>query len=173
MIYGVHFHGVVLMPNHFHILATIPMHDLGKVMNVFISDITRITNKATHRSGHLFQGPYHWTLINSSRYFGHALKYVYRNPVKAGLCERAEDYPFSTLYGLMGSAHLPFPIYFTESFMEKTLPWNNAESMLNWLNTPFPSDAEKIIQRGLRTRTFQQSVNRTNRRKNLLLEELL
>src|SRR4051794_23831949 len=63
-VYGVQFHALVLMPNHFHMLLTVPEHDLGKAMNVFVSSATRTINLFSGRSGHVFGGPYHWSIIN-------------------------------------------------------------------------------------------------------------
>ena len=33
--------------------------------------------------------------IYNERYLYNCLKYIYDNPVKAGMCEKAEDYPYS------------------------------------------------------------------------------
>lgn len=173
MIYEVEFHALVLMPNHFHMILTVPQHDLGKVMNYFISTVTKEMNFISGRSGHVFGGPYHWSLIGNSRYFGHALKYVYRNPVKAGICRLVEDYSFSTLSGLIGGTHLSFPIYFTKSRLELALPSLQSLDLLEWLNKPFPREAEALIQKGLRKRSFDSILNRGTRKPSKVLELLL
>ena len=162
-VYGVEIHALVLMPNHFHLLLTVPQHDLGRVMNVFISSVTRMSNVTSGRSGHFFGAPYHWSLIKSSRYFGHALKYVYRNPVRAKICERVEDYQFSTLHGLLGLSHLPFPISSTRTGMEISLPSQECQEQLAWLNKPFSIEAESLIQKGLRKKLFDAVVDRKTR----------
>jgi putative transposase len=164
IVYGVEFQAFVLMPNHVHIILTIPNHDLGIVMNQFMKSTARRMNLSSGRSGHVFVGPYHWSLINNSRYFGHALKYVYRNPVRAKISERVELYPFSTLHGLLGLTHLSFPIYLTRVGMEISLPEVEGYGQLDWLNTPFPAEAETLIQRGLRRRLFDVIIDRRTRR---------
>jgi len=169
LIYGVEIHALVLMPNHFHLLLTVPEHDLGIAMNVFISQVTRFSNIKSGRSGHLFGGPYYWSLINSSRYFGHVLKYIYRNPVRAKLCDKAEDYPFSTLAGLIGRAHLPFPVFYTRIGMEIGHPVDQSQKLLDWLNRPFPGEAEKLIRKGLRRPYFEKFKSKKERR---MLEQL-
>jgi putative transposase len=130
-------------------------------------------NRRTFRTGHVFGGPYHWSLIQSSRYFGHALKYVYRNPVKAGLCERVEQYPYSSLYGLLGSGPLLTPMYLTRVGMEVNLPSIDAPDLLGWFNRPFPKEAEMLIQKGLRKRFFEAAVCRSTRKPSVLLESFL
>lgn len=157
LIYEIEIHAFVLMPNHFHLLLTVPNSDLGKIMNLLMANATTRMNKQLGRSGHVFGGPYYWNIILSSRYFGHALKYVYRNPVKAKLCEKVEQYPHSSLYGLAGKTHLPFPISYTRAGMEFGLPVEKMDQFLNWLNHSFPAEIEKLIQVGLRKKVFDRT----------------
>lgn len=173
LLYGVEFHAFVLMPNHFHIILTTPSEDLGKVMSGFMSHLTKTANYYSARTGHLFGGPYHWSLINSSRYFGHALKYVYRNPVRAGLCRLVEQYPYSTLHGLLGESHLAFPIHFTRVGMELNLPISDFSEFIGWLNRPFPAEAEKLLRKNLWKPVFGELLCRKTRRPMELLEQLV
>jgi hypothetical protein len=154
-------------------LLTAPQQDLGVVMNEFMKSVSRTSNYLSGRSGHVFGGPYHWSLVNSSRYFGHALKYVYRNPVKAKLCEKVEDYAFGTLQGLLGVRPLPFPVYFTRLGLEMALPAMESYSQLNWLNTPFPNEAEVLIKKGLRKKVFDTIKDRKTRQSLELLSYLI
>jgi REP element-mobilizing transposase RayT len=163
MKFGVEFHAFVLMPNHFHLMLTVPEDDLGKVMNVFMSEVTRWVNQHSGRSGHLFGGPYYRSVIQSPRYFGRALKYVYRNPVRAKLCEKVEDYSYSTLHGLLGRSHLPFPLHLTRTGMEDVLPSRDPFELLQWLNEPFPGEIEAAIRKGLRKRVFGNLIWRKTR----------
>lgn len=171
-VYGVEFHSLVMMPNHFHMLMTVPEHDLGQVMNVFISYITRTSNLFSGRIGHLFGRRYYWSLVDSSRYFGHVYKYVYRNPARAQLCEGVEDYPYSTVQGLLGTQHLPFPLHYTRVGMELALPSDEAAEQLVWLNRPFPNEVETLIRQGLRKRVFSRVIDRKTRKPVELLELL-
>jgi len=144
------------MPNHFHLILTVPEHDLGFVMNIFLRSVARKANLISGRSGHLFGGAHFRSLISGTRYFGHALKYVYRNPVKANLCQRVEEYPYSTAFGLLGNGHLPFPIFQTRVGMEIALPSVDIHGQLDWLNRPFPAEEEKMIKKGLKRNTFEE-----------------
>lgn len=173
LVSGVEIHALVLMPNHFHLILTTPLHDLGKAMDLFMSEITRRLNRTTGRSGRVFGGPYHWTLINSTRYFHHVLKYVYRNPVKAGLVKRVEDYPFSTLHGLLGNSWLPVPIYFTRVAMELGLPSPEPDAQLEWLNRPFPNEFDYLIGKGLRKPCFEDLKDPNTRRAYPIFDQLI
>ncbi len=171
VVYEAEIQALVLMPNHIHLILTTPKHDLGLVMNVFASSVTRTSNLLSGRSGHLFGGPYYWSLIKETRYYRHALKYVYRNPVRATLCDRVEQWPFGTLHGLLGASQLPFPIYLTRVGME--LPSIEPSEQLDWLNTSFPEEAENWIRKGLRKKAFEAIIDRETRRPVELLNQLI
>jgi putative transposase len=174
LIYETEFQALVLMPNHIHIILTVPQFDLGIVMNELVKSISRTSNRLTGRLGHLFGGSHHRSIIKDSRYFANVLKYVYRNPVKAGLCEKVEDYQFSSLHGLLGEAHLPFPISYPRMALESSLLAFEAPLQLDWLNKPFPKEAETAIQKGLRRGgVFDVVLDRNRRKKTALLNEVI
>jgi putative transposase len=171
--FGAQFQSVVLMPNHFHMLVSTPESDLGSIMNEFMSNLTKITNQMAGRSGHLFGGPYHRSIIENSRYYGHAFKYVYRNPVKAQICERVEDYPYSTLYGLTGFARLDFPVSPGRPEITISIPGSEPYEFLPWLNTVFPGNTESLIQAGLKKKTFGKIICRESRQEYEELRHLI
>ena len=174
VLYEIEIHAFVVMPNHFHLLLTVPNEDLGKIMNLFMSNITRILNKLSGKSGHVFGGPYFWSIITSTRYFGHVLKYVYRNPVKGGLCLQVEEYEFSTASGTFGIHFLPIPIHLTRLGLELNLPeTTNPNGWLEWLNRPFPGETEKLIQQCMRKKKIDELLNRNKRRAQRELSQLL
>ena len=171
--FGAQFQSLVLMPNHFHLLIRTPELDLGHIMNEFISNLTKSSNQLAGRSGHLFGGPHHRSIIENSRYYGHAFKYVYRNPVKAKLCDQVEDYPYSTLHGLLGLAPLTFPIFPARAEISISMPGLEPYDLLPWLNKPFPKEAERLIQIGLRRRTFSKMICRETRTEYEELRDLI
>jgi len=165
ILYGIEIHAFVLMPNHFHLLITIPNEDLGIIMMNFLSMFTKKINRLSGQTGHLFGSSYYRTLITSTRYFGHAFKYVYRNPVKGGLVDKIEEYEFSTASGLFGQNSLPFPLHFTRIGLELNLPDPDLpNTWINWLNTPFPKEAEILIQKALRKKKVHELIDPKTRR---------
>jgi putative transposase len=164
LLYQIEVHAFVLMPNHIHLLLSVPNEDLGKIMNCFISSFTRRVNVLSGRSGHLFGAPYFWSIITSTRYYGHVLKYIYRNPVRGGLCNRVEEYEFSTASGTFGQTHLPLAIHFTKLALEINLPDpGEPHAWIEWLNRPFPIEAEKLIQKILRKKEIKRLLRRGSR----------
>lgn len=173
-LYGAEFHAVVLMPNHFHMLISVPNEDLGKVMSVLMANITKNINFKANRSGHVFGGPYFWSLITSTRYYGHALKYIYRNPVRAKLCDDVEEYSFSTLRGLLGHDHLAIPLSHTLIGMEVNLPDQRYPfQWLEWIKQPFPKEAEELIRVCLQKKEVRVLLDRKTRTPYSILEDLI
>lgn len=155
MLFEARVHCLVLMPNHFHMLISTPSHDLGIVMQEFMRSITRTINLKTGRSGRVFGGAYHWTLVDSSSYFAHAYKYVYRNPVRGGLFKRVEEYPYSTIETLLSDKPRPFPLWYPFNADEFILIPNDLSERHAWLNTPFQIEHEEQIQKSLKKTTFR------------------
>jgi putative transposase len=148
-------HSFVLMSNHYHMLISTPGPDLGLIMQEFGRSVTKTFNLETGRSGHLFGGRYKWTLVDNPIYYSHVYKYVYRNPVRAELVGQVEDYQFSTLNGLLGQSHLPFPLYVPGDGAGCGLIPETAADQLLWLNKPFKKEHEEAIRLGLRRLQFE------------------
>ncbi len=125
---------------------------------------TRIINVRTQRSGHLYGGRYHWCLITNPTYYAHALKYVYRNPVKAGLSESAEGYPYSTLRAVLGidgpSIALANPLNSFSSDLATDL-WE----FKNWIESPYASEESEAIRIALRRKEFKLPLRQSNRKR--------
>jgi putative transposase len=158
LLLGCSVHAFVMMPNHFHLLISTREHGLARVMQNFMSSTTKLMNLESQRSGHLYGGHYHWSLIRDPLYYAHALKYVYRNPVKAQLCTRVEDYPNSTISGLVGRTALPLLICRPAGPVDHMVP-AEYDALLAWLNRPHRSEEALAIQRALRRKEFKLPVN--------------
>lgn len=58
-------------------------------------------------SGHLFQDRFHSRLIESEGHLLEVLRYIYRNPVDAGICVLPEDWIWSSYSATIGRASAP------------------------------------------------------------------
>ena len=86
-----------LMPNHFH-LALWPRRDgdLSKYMMWLSTAHVRRYHEHYHTSGHVWQGRFRSFPIQEDDHLLRVLRYLERNPVRAGLVERAEDWLWSS-----------------------------------------------------------------------------
>jgi REP element-mobilizing transposase RayT len=87
----------VLMDNHYHMLIYTPKANLDKFMQFFNKNLgARIANKSG-RINRVFGAPYKWNLILSQSYYMNVVRYIYQNPLRANICKKCQDYPFSDL----------------------------------------------------------------------------
>jgi putative transposase len=90
-------HAYVLMPNHFHLLATPQAADgLPLLMQAVGRSYVRYFNARHGRSGTLWEGRYRSTVLEAERYLVDCMVSIDLNPVRDGLVARASDYPWSS-----------------------------------------------------------------------------
>lgn len=98
---------------------------------------------------HLYGDRYYPSLINNQAYFETVLKYIYQNPLRAGICESVLNYEFSTLPSFLGFRKMEIPVYDDFGFFDD-VPGN-----LNWLNTLYDTDTTARIKKGLTLQEFK------------------
>lgn len=91
-----------LMSNHVHLIV-VPTHkdSLGKALHDAHTVYAMRYNTHTELSGHLWQGRFYSCPMDDGHLWD-AVRYVERNPIRAGLVARAEDYPWSSAPGHCG-----------------------------------------------------------------------
>jgi len=90
-----------LMPNHWHfVLWTFRDGDLGKFMHWLTLRHSKMRRSFLGRlgEGHLYQGRYKSISIKNDPHLFTVCRYVERNPLKARLVKRAEDWFWGSLY---------------------------------------------------------------------------
>jgi putative transposase len=98
---GVGVWGYCLMPNHVHLIVVPESEDgLRRAIGEAHRRYTRRVNFREGWRGHLWQGRLASFVMDEPHLLACA-RYVERNPVRAGLCARAGDYPWSS-----AAAHL-------------------------------------------------------------------
>jgi putative transposase len=94
---GVAIHAIVLMTNHVHLLVTpATPESLPRAMQSLGRRYVQHFNRSHGRTGTLWEGRYRSTLINTERHFLICMRYIERNPERAHLVSRPEDYRWSS-----------------------------------------------------------------------------
>lgn len=113
-----------VMPNHWHLVIW-PRHDrdLTRFMNWLTLTHTQRWHQHRHSvgEGHVYQGRFKSFPVETSEYLLAVCRYVERNPVRAGLVERAEQWGWSSA-GTRGSVPL------------HTWPMERLADWLDWVN---------------------------------------
>lgn len=167
-----HFYGIeiltfLLMPNHFHMIALQSQGNLSEGMQFFMKETSRWITKEAGRINQCYGGRFHRSLISYDHYYLLAYKYVYRNPVAAGLCRKVEEYPYSTLSGLLGLRRLIIPVAEDETLN------SDVEGTVHWLNQSPKPEHIKAVKSALRRSEFKLPLDPRTKKKNELELALL
>lgn len=96
-----------LMSNHYHLLMETPDGNLSKGMRQLNGVYTQRSNRRHGRVGHLFQGRYKAILVDSDTYLLELSRYIILNPVRAGMVETPEAWPWSSFKAMVGQEMSP------------------------------------------------------------------
>lgn len=95
--YCVKIFGYCLMPNHFHlVLAPHTGKELSKLMQWLLTSHVRRYHRHYGSTGHVWQGRFKSFIIQEDNHLLTVLRYVERNPVRAGLVGGAKDWLWSS-----------------------------------------------------------------------------
>ena len=93
--------GYCVLPNHFHlVLWPRADGDLSRWMQWLMTVHVRRYHRRNHSSGQVWQGRFKAFPIQKDYHLLTVLRYVERNPLRAGLVATASDWPWSSLAGL-------------------------------------------------------------------------
>lgn len=109
-------HAYVLMTNHVHLLMTRADTDgISRVMQHVGRMYVLYINRNYRRTGTLWEGRHKASLVNAAEYLLMCYRYIELNPVRAGMVEVPEDYPWSSYrrngWGEANSLVTDHPLY--------------------------------------------------------------
>ncbi|MEL7635531.1 MULTISPECIES: transposase [Sporomusa] len=85
-----------LMGNHLHLLIKEDKESLEQIFKRIGVRYVYWYNNKYNRTGHLFQDRFKSEPVDDDSYFLTVLRYIHQNPVKANLCEQAQQYKWSS-----------------------------------------------------------------------------
>jgi putative transposase len=101
------FHAYCLMENHYHLVIETPEANLSAGVQRLNGRYAQAFNSRYALSGHLFQGRFHSVPVKSDGHLLELARYLALNPVRAGLCARPEDWPWSSCRAVLGMVSPP------------------------------------------------------------------
>ncbi len=135
-------------------------------MQYFQTQTARSISKPADRINHIWRAHYFRSVIGTEHYLFNAYKYFYRNPVEAGLSKSVEEYPYSTLHGLLGNRRLIIPV------CRDHILFSSVEQTLRWLDTPPVDGHQEVMRKALRRREFKLPRSKSNGQQHPLEKEL-
>jgi putative transposase len=92
-------HDFVIMPNHLHLLMTLPTDTtIEKAMQLIKGGFSYRLKKEYAFKGEVWQRGFSEVRVNDRESWSHYREYIGQNPVKAGLVPSPEQYPYSYTY---------------------------------------------------------------------------
>jgi putative transposase len=88
-------HACCLMGTHYHLVVETTQAALSRGLHRLNGLYAQLFNRRHGRRGHLFGGRFHAWFLDDEEHFRHTCDYIAENPVRAGLCAHAEDWPWS------------------------------------------------------------------------------
>lgn len=122
-----------LMPNHYHFLLRQETDaPLSKFMQVLFNSYVQALNIQQGRTGTLFEGRFKHKCVDKWEYLMVLCRYIYRNPVQAGLVTKPEDWAYSNYrewIGLRGDSAFVDKGFVKEHF-------SSSQEYVNFVNDP-------------------------------------
>jgi len=105
--YGIEVMAYCLMANHVHFIVVPRTEEgLGQFFNTVHMRYAHYLNRQRKVKGHLWQGRFYSCVLDEAHLY-RGIRYVERNPMRAGMVRRAWDYRWSSARGHMGMANEP------------------------------------------------------------------
>lgn len=140
--FGMRILAYIIMPNHWHLLLyTREDGDLSKSMHWLTTSHVRRhhTRKGTIGHGHLYQGTYKSSLVQTDAHLLTVLKYIERNAVRAKLSSAADTWQWGSAHRrLHGSARMK------KLLAESPVPL--PRDYRAWLRDPEPAELLKEVR---------------------------
>lgn len=93
-----------LMSNHYHLLIQTPDGNLSRGMRHINGVYTQRFNRRHKKEGQLFRGRYKAVLVEANSHLLEVMRYIHRNPLRAGLVKTLMDYRWSSHEGYLSKA---------------------------------------------------------------------
>jgi putative transposase len=93
-----------LMSNHYHLLVQTPKGNLSRSMRHINGIYTQRFNRTHGLDGQLFRGRFKSIIVDGESYLLQLVRYIHRNPVRAGVSDHLHEYPWSSHKGYLSSA---------------------------------------------------------------------
>lgn len=87
-----------LMTNHIHLQIKTLQHSPSDIIRILHFNYAIYVNKKYSFTGHVFESRYGSELITSAQYELEVNRYIHLNPIRAGMVDCLEEYPWSSYF---------------------------------------------------------------------------
>jgi REP-associated tyrosine transposase len=134
-----------LMTNHYHLLLHTPEGNLSRCMRHINGVYTQRFNRTYKEDGQLFRGRYKAILVDDDNHLLEVLRYIHKNPMRAGIVQDLDDFLWSSHKGYVSRAKKwdwLYKDFLLEMFAEKSVAAQRAYT--KFVSRPEPEEIEKF-----------------------------
>lgn len=139
-----------LMGNHVHLLLMEGNEPLETVMRRICGSFVFWYNKKYNRIGYLFQDRFKSEAIDDSAYFLTALRYIFRNPLKANITDKIEDYKWSN-YNEFIQGNINADMEFVINFLNIADKEKSLKDLIEYINSDEEDECLEINEKRIIT----------------------
>jgi REP element-mobilizing transposase RayT len=133
-----------LMPNHYHLLIQTPQGNISRCMRHINGVYTQRYNRLHKCDGQLFRGRYKSILVEQDSYLLELVRYIHRNPLRAGLIDNISQYAWSSHNGYLSRTKKREWLH--KDFILAMLSSDKRKSKQAYLNFMAKDDSEEMLE---------------------------
>lgn len=146
-------HHFILMGNHFHLIGSSPNENLSDFMRLFQTTTSKRLNARLNRSNHFFKAHYFSSIICHERYLINVIRYLYQNPMRAGITTSTHDYQHSTYHMHLNKSAHEFEFSW-DPYLNSVHHLDKASALSEICKLKLDSHQSESISKGLRKQYF-------------------
>ena len=177
---GFKLYAYCLMGNHVHLLLRVQEVGLETIFKRIGGRYVYYYNVKYQRVGHLFQDRFKSEPVDDDVYFLTVLRYIHQNPVKAKICAKVAEYPFSSFGEYLHKSRL-IDTSFALGMIERGefAKFNNAPNSDTCLELAVPSrravtdaQAQVLIEKISRCKTIVEFQSLEEKKKERFIKKI-
>lgn len=106
--HSVKIHAFCLMTNHLHVVVEAGVIPISPFMQAVLARHAEFINRSYQYRGHVFGGRFWSRVCRYDEDLLATIRYIHRNPVRAGIVISPEEYPWSSHRAYLGLAQMPW-----------------------------------------------------------------
>ncbi len=130
-----------LMSNHVHLLMKERSETIGTAFRRIGASYVYWYNRKYERVGHLFQDRYRSEPVETDAYFLTVIRYIHQNPLKAGLVDDVQTYPWSSY-----NEYVEKPVICNTEYVLKMFSPKPEKAMILWERFHRQNSADKCLE---------------------------
>jgi putative transposase len=158
--FSVSIHHVLFMSNHIHMLVTPEKNNIGEAMSYVLTNLSKYLNYKNKMVNHVFGNRYIPTIIADERHLINVIRYIYQNPVRAGIVDNINNYPYSCLGQYLGIENIGLKII-PDSYTRSMFQYG-IDGYMEWLS--HINANLNIVDTGNVKQSLSRSIYRYSRR---------